>query len=164
MWTRRVISALRDDLAALLRALAELQRKKLDLLNLLYTGEINKHHLLKSGLTDDLLKAVEYDSDVIARIGLVDVDAARTISAICRIVGIPFTDFEKEVLDREDVECAELRKVYADIKTRAGELYQERNSLIEKMEERASRLADDIKTLSKLKSLSIEKKDNSGTA
>ncbi len=155
---------MRDDIAGLMRALAELQRKKLDLLNLLYTSEINKLHLLKSGLTDDLLKAFDYDSDVIDRIQMVDVDAAQIVTAICGVVGIAFTDFEKEFLNREGGELAELRKIYAVIETRAGELYRERNSLIRKMEESAARLADDIKTLSKLKRFSIERKDNSGTA
>ncbi len=155
---------MRDDIIALLRSLAEVQRQKLDLLDKIYRSEINKHHLLKSGLTDDLLKAIEYDSDVIERIQIIDVDAAQAVDAVCRILEIVFTDFEKKVLSQEGDECAELRKLNAEIKKKTEELYRERNALIRKMEQSAGRLADDIKTLSRLRETAIEKKGDSGSA
>ena len=139
---------MRDDIQQLALELLKHYENKLALLRKILTSEIDKRYYLKTGSFDELEELFSNDNHIIDIVNTIDVDIMNIKSRICDISGIEEKAFERLFLHTQNEVSGELKNKIAEIGKVLTSIQEDRNYLIQNMEQQRNSLKTDIQSLS----------------
>ena len=148
---------MRDDLKMLFPNLAKLYKKKFDLLNDLFTRQIEARYRLEANDVDSVLNSVSYDNYIIEQINALDYDISHLNDKIRAMIGLKPQDYDDIINNNPDFLIVSIKKMREEIGAKMVSIANERDGLLKSMKEKADELSKDIGDLSIMKNLIIIK-------
>ena len=144
---------MRDDVKKLFSVILELHAKKLALLQQLRKSQIDKQTLLRNDDMSTLVDRVEEDAHLMMVIDALNLEIAAAKQRICDISGIDYPEFDDFFSNGNDDQSRKLTALAKECLSLIGELLKHNISLEGELEKVFKKTGDDIKSLSRIRTL-----------